>query len=38
MTMARAVRIWLVLGAAACAALFVALLTGSTRIGATEVA
>jgi len=36
--MARALRIWLVLGAAACAALFVALLTGSTRIAASEVA
>jgi iron complex transport system permease protein len=36
--MARAVRIWLVLGAAACAAVFVALLTGSARIGAAEVA
>ena len=35
--MARALRIWLALGAAACAALFAALLTGSMPIAASEV-
>jgi len=35
--MARALRIWLVLAAVACAALFVALTTGSTRIPAMDV-
>jgi iron complex transport system permease protein len=36
--LARAVRVWLVLGALACAALFVALVSGSARIDAAEVA
>ncbi|MET0731762.1 MAG: iron ABC transporter permease [Casimicrobiaceae bacterium] len=36
--MARAIRIWLVLGVAACVAVFVALTTGSMRIAVGEVA